>query len=136
MACLDTAFLLDLYGRGGRSLQARARAKLEDLVALDEPLTTTRFTVAELWVGVARSIDSRREEEAMKELLAPLIVLDFDQASAEVFGRCMAFLLQAGRKPLDMDLLIASVALANDQTLVTLNATHFSAIPGLSVETY
>ncbi len=136
MACLDTAFLIDLQGRGGRDLQARARAKLEDLIDANESLTTTRFTVAELRVGVARSVDPSREEGSVKKLLAPLVVLDFDQAAAEVFGRTMAYLMAAGKKVPDMDLLIASVALLHGHAIVTRNAKHFSAIPGLSVETY
>ena len=32
MACLDTSFLLDAAGRGGRQLRARAREKLAALV--------------------------------------------------------------------------------------------------------
>jgi tRNA(fMet)-specific endonuclease VapC len=136
MACLDTAFLLDLQGRGGRTVQARARQKLEDLSAANDSLTTTRFNVAELWVGIERSEDPRKEAEAIVSLLAPLEVLDFDQAAAEVFGRSMAFLMKGGRVTGGMDLLIASVALVNGQTVVTRNVKHFSGIPGLTVESY
>jgi tRNA(fMet)-specific endonuclease VapC len=136
MACLDTAFLLDLQGRGGRAVQARARQKLEELSAANESLTTTRFNVAELWVGVERSEDPQKEAESVGSLLAPLEVLDFDHAAAEVFGRSMAFLMKAGRVTGDMDLLIASVALVNGQTVITRNAKHFSGIPGLTVESY
>ena len=57
MACLDTSFLLDVAGRGGRQLKARAREKLASLVEGGEALATTRFNVAELWVGVERTRD-------------------------------------------------------------------------------
>ena len=97
---------------------------------------TTRFNVAELWVGIERSMDPGKERKAVEALLSPLSILDFDQAAAEVFGRCMAFLTKAGKKTADRDLLIASIALVNGQVLVTRNAGHFAGIPGLGVEHY
>src|SRR5262249_18748726 len=57
MACLDTTLLLDVAGKGGGRLRLRAREELARLVAADEVLTTTRFNVAGLWVGVERAAD-------------------------------------------------------------------------------
>src|ERR1041385_2436024 len=130
MACLDTAFLLDL------GLRARARRKLEALAASEEALTTTRFNVAELWVSVERSSNMEEETAAVRRLISPLIILDFHQDSAEVFGRSMAVMMRAGKRTGDMDLLIASVALVHGQSLVTRNLKHFTGIPGLRVESY
>jgi hypothetical protein len=55
MACLDTSFLIDLAGGGGKLRCARAATKLRHLAARGESLTTTRFNVAELYVGVYRT---------------------------------------------------------------------------------
>lgn len=136
MACLDTSFLLDLAGRGGRPLKARARGKLASLVEDGEILMTTRFNVAELWVGVERSRDRQREIVAVETLLEPLGVLDFDEPSARVFGRITAHLYALGSPRGDMDVLIASVVLVHGDRLVTRDTRHFVGIPGLVVEAY
>jgi predicted nucleic acid-binding protein len=81
MACLDTSFLLDAGGRRGRRLTARAREKLASLVEANESLTTTRFNVAELWVGVERTGDRPGEIFSVETMLEPLTVLDFDESS-------------------------------------------------------
>jgi tRNA(fMet)-specific endonuclease VapC len=136
MACLDTSFLLDAAGRGGRQLKARAREKLASLVEAGEILTTTRFNVAELWVGVERTRDRPGELLTVETMLEPLTVLDFDESSARVFGRITAYLYAHGSPRGDMDILIASVVLVHGERLVTRNTRHFAGIPELVVETY
>jgi tRNA(fMet)-specific endonuclease VapC len=136
MACLDTSFLLDAAGRGGRQLKARAREKLASLVEAGEILTTTRFNVAELWVGVERTRDRPGELLTVETMLEPLTVLDFDESSARVFGRITAYLYAHGSPRGDMDILIASVILVHGERLVTRNTRHFAGIPELVVETY
>jgi tRNA(fMet)-specific endonuclease VapC len=136
MACLDTSFLLDAAGRGNRQARAQAREKLAALIEAGEVLTTTRFNVAELWVGVERARDRRGELAKVETMLEPLTILDFDDSSARVFGRIMAFLRAHGSPSGDMDVLIASVALVHGEQLVTRNVRHFAGIPDLLVETY
>jgi tRNA(fMet)-specific endonuclease VapC len=136
MACLDTSFLLDAAGRGGRQLKARAREKLASLVEAGEILSTTRFNVAELWIGVERTRDRPGELLTVETMLEPLTVLDFDESSARVFGRITADLYAHGSPRGDMDILIASVVLVHGERLVTRNTRHFAGIPELLVETY
>ncbi|MCQ2130693.1 MAG: type II toxin-antitoxin system VapC family toxin [Bacteroidales bacterium] len=57
-----------------------------------------------------------------------------DSQDADIFGKTKALLMGAGTPVDDMDLLIASTALANDMTLVTHNIRHFSKVPGLKIE--
>jgi tRNA(fMet)-specific endonuclease VapC len=101
-----------------------------------EILTTTRFTIAELWVGVERAQDWQGELVAVETMIEPLAVLDFDESSARVFGRITAQLYAEGSPRGDMDILIASVVLVHGGRLVTRNPRHFAGIPGLDVETY
>jgi tRNA(fMet)-specific endonuclease VapC len=68
------------------------------------------------------------------DLLADVIVLDFDPACANKFGMVRAQLLQAGISVSRLDLLIASVALVHDLTLVTHNTADFQNIPNLRLE--
>lgn len=136
MACLDTTFLIDLSGHRGGRFRHRAEASLRALQAANEPLATTRFNVAELWIGVSRSSDPGAEEQAVSALIDPLLVLEFDDRAARIFGSIVASLRPSGRHIGDMDALIASVALRHNQRLVTRNVRHFREVPGLGVESY
>jgi len=136
MACLDTSSLIDAAGGRGGRVKVRARDKLAALLDRGDALTTTRFNVAELWVGVESSRDRAAELQAVDAILAPLIVLDFDESSARVFGRISAHLRALGPPRGDMDVLIASVALVHGESVVSRNITHFAGIPGLTVEGY
>jgi tRNA(fMet)-specific endonuclease VapC len=136
MACLDTTLILDLRMRGGPRLRDRARRKIKDLDRSGDALTTTIFNVAELWVGIERADDPAAEQGVVEELLKPLVVLGFDEASARSFGQITATLQKRGRPAGDMDVFIASVALFHGEKLITRNPIHFADIPGLLVESY
>jgi tRNA(fMet)-specific endonuclease VapC len=61
-------------------------------------------------------------------------VLDFDLTCAEQFGKSQGALLQQGIGVPVADLMIASVALVHNLTLVTHNTADFQNIPGLRLE--
>ena len=128
--------LLDLAGRGGQGRMRRAGALVRKLLSGDEHLVTTRFNVAELYVGVERSDDPRRERTKVGRILTGLEVLDFDDSAAHIFGSLTAHLQVLGRPAGDLDVLIASVAIANAHILVTRNPRHFMNLPGLFVRGY
>jgi len=136
MVCLDTTVLIDLSGRGGRRALRGVRSKLEALLEKDESLMTTRFNVAELWVGVARSARPADERRAIAALLRPLAILEFGAAAARVFGRIVGHLQAKGEPIGDLDALIAAVAVVHGQSILTRNEAHFARVPGLAVETY
>jgi tRNA(fMet)-specific endonuclease VapC len=136
MACLDTCVLLDLFGRGGAARRRSAEVLLKRLVGAGETLSISRFTEAEFWVGIARSSQPEREQARVEDVLADLLMLEFDAAAARLFGEVTAHLQSRGTPAGDMDVLIASVAIANQQSLVTRNPRHFAGIPQLAVVTY
>lgn len=136
MACLDTSVLIDL-GRGpGSAWQQRAQRAVADLARRGSLLATTRFNVAELWVGIFRAPDRPVEQAKVERLLAPLAVLEFDANGARLFGQLTAHLQALGEPVGDMDALIAAVALAHGHEILTRNAKHFRRIPGVIVHTY
>ena len=65
-----------------------------------------------------------------------LEVVGFEESTARLFGLFVCQLERQGQVIGDMDALIASVALEQDELLVTRNATHFQRVPGLRVEGY
>jgi tRNA(fMet)-specific endonuclease VapC len=66
-----------------------------------------------------------------EQLLQGIEVVEFDESAALVFERLRSVkkLKRIGRA----DLLIASIALSLDATLVTRNIKHFHVVPGLDV---
>jgi tRNA(fMet)-specific endonuclease VapC len=68
------------------------------------------------------------------DLLLDVVVLDFDSTCAKEFGKVRGSLLQKGVSVSRMDLMIGSVALAHNLTLVTHNTSDYSQIPGLRLD--
>ena len=135
MACLDTTILIDL-GSKASARKDRAAKKIEELAARRESLATTRFNLAELYVGVARSDRPAEDAKAVSALLREFEILDFNDAAARLFGSIAGFLQQRGTPAGDMDVLIAATALVHGHSLITRNARHFHHIPDLIVEEY
>ncbi len=135
MACLDTTILIDL-GRGASPRRAQAVHKLEELVAQGQAIVTTRFNVAELYVGLSRSRHPGEDEKAVRTLLSGFEILEFSDTAARLFGFITGFLQHIGQPAGDMDVLIAATAMAYGHTLITRNPRHFRHIPLLVVEEY
>ena len=135
MACVDTTILIDLGGRASPRREQAAR-KIEDLAAKGQGLATTRFNVAELYVGLARSRHPEEDEKAVQTLLRRFEILEFNDAVARLFGFITGFLQQMGKPAGDMDVLIAATAMTYGHTLITRNSRHFRHIPLLVVEEY
>lgn len=73
----------------------------------------------------------------METVLLPAVnIIGFDSKSAYICGRIRAELEKRGT-PLDLaDLEIASIAIANNLTLITNNVRHFKRIPLLQFENW
>ena len=136
MASLDTSILVDVLRRRSRYHQ-RALEKLDELEARGEILATTRFAVAELYVGIELSDNPQRDQADVDVLVDDLEILDFCGLSARLFAQIRAEHRRQGRTAGDIDTLIAATSLAADHALVvTRNPTHFANIPLLAVESY
>ena len=123
-------------GRGGQALQRRAQEWIAETVEGGEALLTTRFTVAELYTGVWKARNRRKEEQRVRLVLAGLGILDFDERAAWKFGSITAAIQRMGRPVGTMDALIAATAIAAGEAVVTRNPAHFRDIPGLVAEEY
>lgn len=133
MAVLDTNNLIDLIRKQPTTASRRSAALVRGLLTEGESLLTTRFNVAELYVGVELSDDSADESERADAGLETIGVLEFDDAAARIYRGIEAALRQAGRPIGDFDALIASVTLRHNQRLVTRNPRHFEGIAGLVI---
>jgi len=134
MHLLDTDTLSHLWARHERVVRRLAEAD-------DAEIGTTSITKSEILrrrcenllkaETAAEILKAQERLDQSQERLSQLLVVPFDEAAAEQFTRLTNVdrLTRIGRA----DLLIASIALANDATLVTRNLRHFRQIPNLNV---
>jgi tRNA(fMet)-specific endonuclease VapC len=136
MAILDTTFLIDLMKESKSGRAGPATGKLSELIQRGEELRTTVFTIGELYVGVAKGVQPDKERRAIEDCLGLMEVVGFEESTARLFGQLVGQLERQGQVIGDMDALIASVALEQDEVLVTRNTGHFQRVPDLRVEGY
>jgi tRNA(fMet)-specific endonuclease VapC len=123
---LDTNIVIALL-RGDQQVASRLEAALPDI-------GVSTLVVAELLYGAQASARPAEGLLAVRTLLATVQVIDFDLAAAEVYGRVRLELRRKGYPTGEIDLLIASVALAHGATLVTNNRRDFEHIDNLVLE--
>ena len=116
-------------------LNGRSIGVLRRLQALpSQDVAVCSVVKAELFYGSMRSNNPARSLAQQQDFLNRFISLPFDDQSALIYGQIRAQLAASGT-PIDPnDLLIASIALANNLILVTHNTREFSRVEGLRLE--
>jgi len=94
-------------------------------------LFTTRINYTELLYGAYNSQRVEKNLDKILPFLKNFQILEFDEKSFQIFAQQKAKLKQSGNIIADMDLMIASIAISNDQILYTNNLKHFNRINGL-----
>lgn len=97
-------------------------------------LAIPTIVMAELYAGAYHHPNPERLLAAISDMLQELSLLDFDAACAEQFGKIRGTLMKQGIQVSTVDLMIASVALVHDLTLVTHNLADFKNVPDLRLE--
>jgi tRNA(fMet)-specific endonuclease VapC len=93
------------------------------------------IALAELYAWAHRRTNPNKLLDAIaKDLLADVTVLDFDSACAKQFGVIRGWQLRQGIQAAIPDLLIASIALVHNLTVVTHNTADYQNIPGLRLD--
>jgi tRNA(fMet)-specific endonuclease VapC len=89
---------------------------------------------AELWYGVAKSVQQEKNRSRLLTVLEWLPSLPFAGQATEDFGNIRAHLAKQGTPIGPYDLQIAAIALAHQLTVVTNNTREFSRVPELMLE--
>lgn len=131
MFCLDT----DVLSASLRPAPPLGLVRRLSVVPAEEQFTTA-ITVGELLYGAERKGSARLKRAVEAVLHQALTILPFDRRSAEIYGPLRAQLEREGQRLEEPDLRIASIALANDMTLVSGNVRHFKRVPGLRLENW
>lgn len=109
-----------------------------DRVAVTPPseLFTTIINKTELLFGAFHSAKIEQNIKKVKTIMQDIQVLDFCHASSFIFAEEKARLKMSGKIIEDMDLMIASIVVANDGVLITNNAKHFERIKKLKLDNW
>ncbi len=124
---LDTNFCIELLNQR----DSQAARKLASVSPQEIRLCSV--VKAELYHGAFKS-GREANLNLIRSFFALIESLPFDDHSAEYYGRLRTELEKQGKSIGPNDLLIASIALAHNATLVTHNTAEFSRIPNLAIE--
>jgi tRNA(fMet)-specific endonuclease VapC len=94
------------------------------------------ITVAELFYGAEKSKAKKKNWAIVENFVSTFEIVPFDEKSCEIYARIRASLEKSGVPIGPMDLLIASISLANNSILVTNNIKEFRRIKGLKLENW
>lgn len=113
----------------------RPRGLTHRFVQYSGRLYVSSVALAELYVWAFKKADPEPRLTVIEAMLRNEVArLDFDDDCARKFGELRVDSMRLGVGVGPLDLLIASVALVYDLTLVTNNTADFQNIPGLRLE--
>jgi tRNA(fMet)-specific endonuclease VapC len=99
-------------------------------------MATSTVVVAELYAGAYAYDRPQTFLRPIAVLLKNLEILSFDPECSERFGIVKGTFSRRGISFSSLDLMIASVALVHDLTLVTDNVADFRHVPDLRIENW
>ena len=99
-----------------------------------DDLYISRINYTELIYGAYNSSKINQNLKVIEPFLESFKILEFTQASSLIFAIEKARLKKNGNIIADMDLMIASIAIENDCTLISNNIKHFDRIKNLELE--
>jgi len=128
---LDTNAFVDHLRNGPES-----KVTLRILSTQQDSVFLCSMVLAELLYGAIRSgkANEAANQKAIALLQEAFPCLAFDEKAARHYARIRSDLQASGQMIGPNDLIIASIAMANDATLVTHNSSEFRRIPGLTLE--
>ncbi len=124
---LDTD-TISYYLRGDKNVQKMFQMNRSELAS-------TSVNYSELIFGLKKT-DNKNLLPKVELMFDNIKIYSFDKNSARIFGLLKALLSKKGTIIADMDLMIASIAMANDEVLVSNNLRYFKKIEGLVVESW
>lgn len=128
---LDTSFLIDLM-RGNPDAVKKAEELERDMV--QQRLSS--ITIFELYYGVARSVNSTREKERIREVIGSKPTHPANVTIMQQAGRMSGELANEGTPIDDADVIVGTTASVLDEPVLTRNVDHFERLVHISIETY
>lgn len=128
---LETTFLVDLL-RG----KQEAVSKMRELEGSRIPLFITTPSIVELWSGIIRFNKPQSEKIKILKVISEQLILDLTKEAAIEAGKIDGILVKSGKEIEPEDSMIAGIAIANHEAVLTRNTEHFRRVTGLAIERY
>ena len=135
MVCLDTDFIIDYTRERKKNKVGPAILKFKELSERNETPKTTIVNVSELYHG-ANNIGTKLAIQRIENIISKFEILNYTTETAKEFGRIASYLQKIGKQIGFADVLIASIVIENNETIITRNVEHFKNIPELKIMTY
>lgn len=94
------------------------------------------LSVAEMLYGVENSTYKEQNLALVKEFISHFNIVDFNYESAKIYAKVRKQAKDKNRKVGEIDMQIASIAIANNLTLVTNNEKDFNYIDFITIENW
>jgi tRNA(fMet)-specific endonuclease VapC len=94
------------------------------------------ITVAELYYGAEKSNFKAKNREKVKRFVSTFEIVSFDEKACTAYAKIRHSLERSGTPVGPMDLLIASIGLAHNFTVVTNNIKEFKRVKGLKLQNW
>ena len=127
MVCLDSDVLINFLRKDKITIELFERLKKEG-----RSLSTTSINSFELLKGIPKL--SNMDKKRVLEFLNNFEIYDFEFESSKKAAEIFETLKSKGDLIELPDIMIASIAIANGETLVTMNKSHFKRINELKLE--
>lgn len=129
MVCLDTDILIGLLREDKDAVD-----KIKNFENYGISLSTTPINACELFKGAFRSSYPKENSALVEEVLKNLKLLDFNLESSKLVGKLIEKLKRGGTSIGELDIMISSIVITNNEILVTRNIKHFRRIKELRLE--
>jgi tRNA(fMet)-specific endonuclease VapC len=127
---LDTNICIYFLNRTSERLISQFKNVLPLVIKL------STISVAELFYGAEKSNAKKKNWAIVENFVSTFEIIPFDEKSSKIYPKIRASLEKSGNPIGPMDLLIASISLANNFNLVTNNLKEFKRVKGLKVENW
>ena len=127
---LDTNICIHFLNRTSQKIISRFKECSPSEIKLPS------ITVAELFYGAQKSKAKSRNWAIVENFISAFEIIAFNEVSCRIYARIRASLEKSGAPIGPMDLLIASISLTHNFTLVTNNVKEFRRIKGLKLENW
>ena len=127
----DTSFIIDILREDEFAWEL-----LNKFFSDKKTIYITSLTIFELWFWIYLSGNPTKEEKKVLKIVNDLPILNFDREAGKISGKINADLINKGKPIKTADVLIASIAINNNKTLITRDVKHFSKIKNLKVISY
>lgn len=125
---LDTNIIIDFLNGNKEIIE-----KIERLEQTNEEFSITPIALSELYKGAF--LNNKQEEtiKIIENFLNSVAISGFQKEACKIFGEKYAELKKIGKITEEADLIIASICIAENDTLITRNYKHFRNIKGLRI---